>query len=106
WFIYDDWGHLLEDRQAHGGTALSTSPKVAYTYAYGTGGKVLRRTGMSYPDVTFGSAVRPAYDFRTAGGANDVLNRVGRIHQSFPAREFVQYGFAGASRDILAMSLT
>ena len=96
---------LLEDRQAHGGTALTTSPKVVYTYAYGTGGKFLRRTGMTYPDTTFGSAVKPAYDFGTAGGANDVLNRVGRIYQSFPAREFADsVGFRGKENEARSVS--
>ena len=72
-YTYNTFGQLITDQQSHDGAVnVSTSPKVQYTYAAGgSSSNQIRPLTIVYPDgrVT-------TYNYGTAGGMNDKLNRV------------------------------
>jgi RHS repeat-associated protein len=69
--VYNNFGQIVQDRQAHDGVAGSGSPRVEYEYENGSANHV-RLKKMVYPTNT--SFVEPLYG--DALGQDDVLSRV------------------------------
>jgi RHS repeat-associated protein len=89
-FVYDDFGQITHDYQAHGGTVnTSTTPKVQYGYASGSA-NTIRPTTITYPD---GRVI--SYDYGTADSMNDALSRIASIIDDVSSTHLVEYSYLG-----------
>lgn len=90
-FAYNDFGQLIRDYQAHGGSVnTSTSPRVQYGYASGLANTV-RPTTMTYPN---GRVL--TYGYGTANGIDDCASRVASlIDDDVSSTHLVDYSYLG-----------
>ncbi|MEZ6109489.1 MAG: hypothetical protein R3C99_00310 [Pirellulaceae bacterium] len=73
-FAYNDFGQLITEYQAHGGSVnTSTTPKVQYGYADGSN-NTIRPTSLTYPS---GRVI--SYDYGAANSAADAVGRIASI---------------------------
>lgn len=73
-FADNDFGQLVTDYQAHGGTVNTvTTPKVQYGYADGSN-NTIRPRGLVYPNGR-----ELAYDYGSTGGIADFASRIASI---------------------------
>tara|TARA_R110002111_G_scaffold164386_3_gene230587 strand:+ start:42527 stop:48934 length:6408 start_codon:yes stop_codon:yes gene_type:complete len=73
-FVYNDFGQLITDYQAHSGTVnVSTTPKVQYGFSNGSN-NIVRPTTLTYPD---GRVL--AYDYGATNDIDDALSRVATL---------------------------
>jgi YD repeat-containing protein len=87
---YNDFGQLVTQYQSHGGSVnVSTTPKVEYAYANGSG-NTIRSTRITYPD---GRELNYAYG--TANGTNDVASRVESLIDDDGTTHLVDYEYLG-----------
>ncbi len=71
--LYDAFNNLIQDRQAHGGEADGSTPKVQYAYTSGAGNQ-LRRTSLTYPN---GRQLNSQYG--STNSVDDHLNRISAL---------------------------
>ena len=95
-FSYDNFGQLLEDKQAHDGTAGPSTPGVSYQYENGSRANTARRKAVVYPD---GRQVDIQYGEN--GEANDRLSRVESLQINGEATTACQYTYLGAGRYVM-----
>jgi RHS repeat-associated protein len=96
--VYNNFGQIVQDRQAHDGVAGSGSPRVEYEYENGSANHV-RLKKMVYPTST--SFVEPLYG--DALGQDDVLSRVKelRFTKSGTPVTAAEYTYLGMDRPVV-----
>jgi RHS repeat-associated protein len=92
--VYDGWGNLAEEWQAHDG-AVDTGSTPGVQYVYGDGGtggvaKYLRLTHLIYPN---GRDVQ--YGYGTAGAVDDIMSRLETISDGTGTLSSYKYLGAG-----------
>jgi hypothetical protein len=95
--VYNNFGQILQDRQAHDGVAGSGSPRVEYEYENGSANHV-RLKKMVYPTNT--SFVEPLYG--SGGGQDDLLSRVNQLRftKSGTPVTAAEYTYLGMDRPV------
>ena len=89
---YNDFGQQTNSYQAHVGSVnISTTPKVQYSYASGSG-NTIRMTGMTYPN---GRAL--TYDYGITGGMNDACSRIESVINASDSLNLATYQYLGTS---------
>jgi hypothetical protein len=96
--VYNNFGQIVQDRQAHDGVAGSGSPRVEYEYENGSANHV-RLKKMVYPTNT--SFVEPLYG--SALGQDDLLSRVNQLRftKSGTPVTAAEYTYLGMDRPVV-----
>ena len=89
-YVYDDFGQLIKDSQAHSGSVGATTPAVSYTYENGSTGNTTRRTSTVYPN---GRVVETGYG--AAGSDSDRLGQTVSLKIQGEAQNAVDYTYVG-----------
>lgn len=75
---YNSFAQLIEEQQDHGSTVSGSSPSVQYSYDSGaSSSNEIRLNGLTYPN---GRTI--TYSYGSAGGINDLLNRIDTIQDT------------------------
>ena len=91
-YEYNDFGQMKTEYQQHGSAVnTSTSPKVQYGYANGSG-NTTRRESLTYPNAN-------VLDFEYGTGAGDELSRVEKL--AWKSTDVVEYDYLGLANPVI-----
>ncbi|MBN2023788.1 MAG: autotransporter-associated beta strand repeat-containing protein [Pirellulales bacterium] len=76
-YVYNGWGRLAREYQAHDGTVGGGTPSVQYDYADGSVGGVAKYVRLA--QVTYPSGREVNYDYGTAQAIDDIMSRLAAI---------------------------
>ena len=101
-YVYNDFNQITEDRQEHGTTTSTSSPKVGYAYVGGSTdsgatNNNIRPTRTTYPD---GRQIDPIYD----AGMDDILSRPSSVKDVAEALNLAAYEYLGMATPVIATS--
>ena len=101
-YVYNDFNQITEDRQEHGTTTSTSSPKVGYAYVGGSADSGatdnnIRPTRTTYPD---GRQIDPVYD----PGMDDILSRPSSVKDVAEALNLSAYEYLGMAVPVIATS--
>ena len=89
---YNDFGQMKTEYQQHGSAVnTSTSPKVQYGYANGSG-NTTRRESLTYPNAN-------VLDFEYGTGVGDELSRVEKL--AWKSTDVVEYDYLGLGQVVV-----
>jgi RHS repeat-associated protein len=97
-YVYDAWGNVYREYEAHNGAVDANTPYVQYTYADGaTGGvaKYVRLSNVTYPDGIH----QAGYSY--AAGVDNIMSRLSSVDDGTIHSVFASYKYLGAGKFVV-----